>query len=361
MRKEDQSYPIIIENGILNRIPQDLKERNLGERFAIITDTNVSARYGGALEYWIENAGFMVGRYVFSEGEQQKRLRICEDLVGGMSSDGFGRDTTVIALGGGVVGDMAGFIAASFNRGVPLVQIPTTLIAQADSSIGGKTGVDTEYGKNLFGAFKQPNIVYIDPLTLRTLAPIDYFSGLAETVKHGVIQDSNFFGYLEQNTAKILRMGDDALLNLAETNCRIKGNVVEADPNEKGIRRILNLGHTIGHAVETLSDYNLPHGHCVAIGMLSALRIAKETTGFPQEDLERVERLLKEFNLPTKIPSEITNDGILKLTTLDKKAAKGQARYCLPVKIGEMADFGGQYVTYVDEPLVRQALDESRQ
>ncbi len=359
-KEENQSYPIIIENGLLSKIPEDLKERNLGDRIALITDTNVSAIYGTLLEKGLTDAGFMAKRIVFPAGEQSKSFEVLEYLVNELSASGFGRDTIIMALGGGVVGDLAGFVAAGFNRGVPLIQIPTTLVAQADSSIGGKTGIDTKYGKNLFGAVKQPEIIYTDPLALKTLPPKQYACGVAETVKHAIIWDSTFFDYLEKNTADILRMTDEALFKLVETNCRIKGTVVEIDPYEKSLRRILNLGHTIGHAVEMLSNYTIPHGYCVAMGILPALRIANEITDFPLRDISRAERLLDKFHLPTKIPSGIKVGDIIRATMLDKKASGGKARYCLPIKIGTMARFERQYVTPVDEDLVRQALDFSR-
>ncbi len=361
VREEDYSYDIVIEEDLLSKIPTDLKKRNLGNRFALITDSNVSNLYGLYLEELLNTSGLQTTRFVFPAGEKRKKLRTCEDLIDKMSSGGFGRDSVVIALGGGVVGDVAGFVASVFNRGVPYVQIPTTLVSQADSSIGGKTGVDTKFGKNLVGLIKQPKIVYIDPSTLRSLAPAEYFSGLAETVKHGIIQDSDFFSYLEKNYEKVLSMTDDSLLHLTKKNCRIKGNVVEKDPYEKGFRRILNLGHTIGHAIEKLSNYNTLHGYCVSMGIMPSLRIANKITGFPLEDISRVEKLLGYFHLPTSIPFGITNNNIIKTTTVDKKAAKGRARYCLPVKIGEMAEFEGQYATYVDESVVRDALDASRE
>ncbi len=358
--EEDRSYPIVIENGLISKIPEDLKERNLGKRFAIITDTNVSPIYGTALEKDLKDAGFMAKRIGFPAGEQSKSFEVLEYLVNELSASGFGRDTTIIALGGGVVGDLAGFVAAGFNRGVRLIQIPTTLVAQADSSIGGKTGIDTKYGKNLFGAIKQPEIVYIDPLALKTLPPKQYSWGLAETVKHAIILDAAFFGYLDQNTADVLKMTDDVLFKLAETNCRIKGTVVEADPYENGLRRILNLGHTVGHAVEMLSSYTIPHGYCVAIGMLPALRMANKITGFPLGDINRVEKLLDKFHLPTKIPSGISTDDIINATALDKKASENQARYCLPIRIGKMEMFEHQYVIPVEESIVRYAIDASR-
>ena|SRR3989338_3638763 len=359
-QEEDNSYDIIIENGLLSKIPADLKQRKLGNRFALVTDDHVSALYGQSLESQLNDAGLPTKLFAFPAGEKNKKLRICENLMNEMSSNGFGRDTAIIALGGGVVGDMSGFMAAIFNRGVPYVQVPTTLVSQADSSIGGKTGVDTEFGKNLVGQFKQPKVVYIDPLMLRTLPHTEYIGGLAETVKHGIIQDADFFDYLKNNRREVLVTSDEVLLHLARTNCRIKGNIVEKDPHEKGLRRILNLGHTIGHAVEKLSNYKLQHGHCVAIGTMPALRIAHQVTGFPSDDLAKVENLFKYFQLPVTIPENIKNEDILKVTTLDKKAAKGQARYCLPTRIGTMAEFGGQYAIYVDEGIVRHALDASR-
>jgi len=359
-QEEDNSYDIIIANGLLSKISDDLKQRKLGNRFALVTDDNVSVLYGQSLESRLNEDGIPTRRFVFQAGEQNKKLRVCEDLMNEMSSNGFGRDSAIIALGGGVVGDLAGLMATIFNRGVPYVQIPTTLVSQADSSIGGKTGVDTEFGKNLVGSFKQPKVVYIDPLTIKTLPPAEYVSGLAETVKHGVIQDAVFLSYLKNNRREVLGMNDEVLLHLAKTNCRIKGNVVEKDPHEKGLRRILNLGHTIGHAVEKLSNYKLLHGHCVARGIMPALRIAHQVTGFPINELESIEELFKYFQLPVIIPENIENDDIIKLTTLDKKAAKGQARYCLPIQLGQMAEFDGQYATYVDESIVRQALDASR-
>lgn len=357
LRQEaDQSYPIIIENGLLSKIPADIKERKLGDRFAIITDTNVSPIYGTALKNGLIDEGFAAKRIVFPAGEQSKGFEVLEYLVNELSASGFGRDTTIIALGGGVVGDLAGFVAAGFNRGVRLIQVPTTLVAQADSSVGGKTGIDTKYGKNLFGAIKQPEIVYIDPLALKTLPPKQYSCGLAETVKHAIVWDATFFSYLEKNTADILRMRDEALFNLAETNCKIKGAVVEIDPNENGLRRILNLGHTIGHAVEMLSDYRFLHGYCVAMGMIPALKIANKITKFPPEEITRVEKLLNKFHLPTEIPLTIKTEDIIRATALDKKATEGQARYCLPIKIGKMAKFENQYVTPVDNNVVKQVL-----
>ncbi len=286
-----------------------------------------------------------------------------------MSQLKYGRDVAILALGGGVVGDMAGFIAAIFNRGIPYIQIPTTLLAQADSSIGGKTAVNTRFGKNLVGVFKQPERVYLDIATIATLSDRDYISGLAETIKHGIIQDVDFFRYLFKNLSLMLSRISEFLLNIARNNCRIKGNVVEIDPHEKGIRRILNYGHTVGHAIEKLSvnryrekesgDY-LSHGEAVAIGMMVAGRISNMLGYLSQDELIEQEGLLLAVGLPTKIPPEISNESIIEVTLMDKKAKNGQTRYVLPLRLGVMHDFKGVYATYVSKEVVVEALNQTR-
>jgi 3-dehydroquinate synthase len=362
LRTESQNEPyyVMIKNRLLQDIPEHMKRMKLGRRYAIITDSEVSELYANNLSRMLNNSGLPTEVFVFEVGEKSKTLAVCEGLMEQMSSKGFGRDSAVIAVGGGVVGDIAGLVSVLFNRGVPYVQVPTTLVAQADSSIGGKVGVNSVHGKNLYGDFKQPKVVYIDPMTLRTLDKEEYAGGLAETVKHAVIKDPKFFDYLENHTEEILRRTDYSLLHLARTNCSIKGSVVEKDPNEKGMRRVLNLGHTVGHAVEKLANFEIIHGFCVAIGTVVALRIANMEIGFPDGDLERVERLLRTFGLPTIVPAGISEDDIIKTTSLDKKAAGGQARYALPTMIGKMAKFGGSYATYVDDGVVRMAIRASR-
>jgi 3-dehydroquinate synthase len=262
---------------------------------------------------------------------------------------------------------MAGFMAAMIN--LPYIQIPTTLLAQADSSIGGKTAVDTEFGKNLVGAFKQPRRVYLDIATLATLPEREYISGLAETIKHGFIQDADFFNYLLENISRIKSRDQEILLEIAMNNCRIKGNVVEQDPEERGLRSILNFGHTIGHAIEKLSvdryekclstDY-LSHGEAIAIGGMAAARISRLSGFLAADDLEQLEFLLTEVGLKTRIPAWMENGKIIDITLRDKKARDGKARYALPIAKGRMHDFGGKYTTFVENELVIQALNMTR-
>lgn len=368
-RVVDDSYDIVFGERLFPRVVEELRQKPLGESYAIVTDSNVRNLYAESLENELRKAELAAATFSFEAGEQNKTIDNCMQVMGDMSRLKFGRDCAIIALGGGVVGDMAGFMAAVFNRGVPYIQIPTTLLAHADSSIGGKTAVDTEYGKNLVGAFKQPARVYVDIATLATLSGRDYSSGLAETIKHGLIQDEVFFFYLEGHLCEMSERSPEFLLQIARNNCRIKGNVVEIDPNEKGLRRILNYGHTAGHAIEKLSvdryekgesGSYLSHGEAVAIGMMVSGRIAAALGYLPAEDLARQERLLIAAGLRTTIPAEIPDDAVVDVTSRDKKAKNGQARYVLPGGIGRMQEFGGAYATYVDNKVVMEALRQTR-
>lgn len=368
--EKDNSYDIIFGNGFFDRIASDLKTLKLGYKHAIITDSNVGPLYAGSLEEALRREGVNVNTFTFEAGEHNKTIDTCMKVIGGMSKNGYGRDSAIIALGGGVVGDVAGFMAAIFNRGIPYVQIPTTVLAQADSSIGGKTAVDTEYGKNLVGRIEQPKRVYIDVATLQTLPDREYRSGLAEIVKHGIILDRNFF-YDLQRYRRMITVKDAAIaIWIAWMNCGIKGDVVEKDPDEKGLRKILNYGHTAGHAVETLSvdrfesgkstDYLL-HGEAVSIGMMVAGRIAVALDYFAEAALNEQEEALRAFGLPVTIPDNIPDEKIIELLSRDKKAREGKAQFVLPVSMGQMHEFGGNYATPVDTKVVLEALQHTRQ
>lgn len=368
-REVDESYDIIFGNNLFPTISQELTESPVGERYAIITDSNIRSLYADSLEYRLRSMGLAADIFAFEAGEQNKTIETYMKVIGRMSREKYGRDDAILALGGGVVGDMAGYIAATFNRGIPYIQIPTTSLAQADSSIGGKTAIDTEYGKNLVGAFKQPEKVYIDISTLTSQRRREYTSGLAETIKHGIIQDKTFFSYLSENISSIAERTPEQLLFIAQNNCKIKGAVVEIDPHEKGLRRILNYGHTAGHAIEKLSvdGYGknnsrryLLHGEAVAIGMMVAGRIANTLGYFSQEDLAQQEQLLLAVGLPTRIPPEIPDKVITDVATQDKKAKNGQTRWVLPSAIGQMCEFDGVYATYVDNKIVESALQQTR-
>ncbi|MBW2965962.1 3-dehydroquinate synthase [Candidatus Woesearchaeota archaeon] len=364
----DDSYDIVFTGNLFEKVAYELAQCSLfsrHSRYAIITDSNVRKYQAGKLEEEIKSRGLDTKIFSFEAGEPNKTFETCERVIQDITEFGYA-DCLILALGGGVVGDMAGFIAEMTD--VPYIQIPTTVLAQADSSVGGKTAVDTKYGKNLIGAFRQPNGVYISTWPFETLDERQYRSGFAEVIKHGIIKDGIFSTFLNANVDRVLRRDQEILRKIAEFNCRVKGNVVEEDPHEKGLRRILNYGHTLGHAIEKisierfqkgLSDDYLLHGEAVSIGMALAGDIATNY-GYPREHLELQNKLLVKFGLPIKIPEGITNDDIMKVTTTDKKAKNGKARYTLPIANGEMNTFDGAYATYVENDVVMKALNETR-
>lgn len=364
----DDSYNLFFGIDLFKKIAEDLSRYRPEAKYAIITDSNVGPLYADNLAGALKNKGLETNIFSFNAGEKNKNIAVCLEIINKMSQLKYGRDSVVLALGGGVVGDMAGFVASIFNRGVPYIQIPTTVLAQADSSIGGKTAVNTEYGKNLIGIFKQPKAVYIDISTLETLSDRDFRSGLAETVKHGVIGDKNFFEFLQDNAQAIISRNQELSLDIAKNNCRIKGGIVEIDHSENGLRMILNYGHTIGHAIEKLSINQalngnpsyLLHGEAISIGMMVAGRISQLLGYFNEDDLKAQEQLLISFGLPTIIPAEISDEAIMEITVVDKKSLNSRARYVLPASIGKMCDFNGDYAIYVDDQIVLRALKNTR-
>ncbi len=363
-REIDDSYPINFGG---NLFPELANSLSADRRYAIITDSNVKKLYGEKLEQMLAERGLDCQGISFPAGEQSKTWEMAGRIHGALADAKLDRDSLLIALGGGVVGDMAGFIAGTFLRGVDYWQLPSTLLACVDSSIGGKTGVDLPQGKNLAGAFKHPKAVWADIGLLQTLPIEEIRNGADEVVKYGIIRDAGLFRRLEENVDELLGKDPEFLSYVIETCCGIKRDVVQQDPEEKNIRSILNGGHTAGHGIEKLSGYRLAHGSCVSIGLMIMGRIAIALgTGFTNEDLGRVEALLKKIGSPTTIPSYISNQDIIEATTNDKKAklnpATGfkEARYALPKTIGEMCDYGGKWKTYVDTRIVNIALDETR-
>ncbi len=354
----DRSYPILIEPGLLERAAELLAARFPGRVPAVICDSNLAMLHGAALAESLRARGLDCGDpVVFPAGEASKSRERKAMLEDELFARGLGRDTVVLALGGGVTGDLAGFVAATYARGVPLVQLPTSLLAMVDSSIGGKVAVDVPWGKNLVGAFHQPALVLIDPAVLRTLPPEQFTAGMAEVVKHGVIRDREFFELLEQRAEGIA--GDERLLTgLIARNCRIKAAVVEADEREGNLRQILNFGHTIGHALETLSGYRWLHGQAVAAGMAIEAELAARLGLMPSAEVARLDALLRRLGLPVDCAGlRVGAEQVLELTRLDKKARGGQARYALPSALGAMAtDRDGNYGIKVEDQPVRAAL-----
>lgn len=289
-------------------------------------------------------------------GEKSKNIHTVTAIIEAMENAYLGRDTLVVALGGGTVGDVAGFAAAVFKRGVRIVHIPTTTVAQADSSIGGKTGVDSTVSKNAFGAFWHPAAVYIDVATVGTLDERQFRAGLVESVKHALIADSLYFDYLETHLDAVLERKPDVLEHVAHWNCKIKGRVVEADPDERNQRRILNYGHTIGHAVEAASKFELLHGEAVAIGIIAAGLIETEMGLSEPGRLGRIRRILEKLDVPVKLPRNIAEKELIDLIRRDKKAVNKWPRFVLIAKIGEVYCQDGQYAVEVAPEVVERML-----
>lgn len=331
----ERSYPIFIEKGCLAKVGEDLKKRQVGNRYCIIADDRVAELYGTLLLKSLTDAGIEAEMLTFARGESQKNLNTIASLVSGLAQLHFDRKDAVIAFGGGVSGDIAGFVASSYMRGIPFVQIPTTLLAQVDSSVGGKTGVDIPEGKNMVGAFYQPKAVYIDIDVLQTLPKEELLGGLAEVIKYGVIRDRTFFDFLKVNREAILQLDEKCITDMIYKCCEIKADVVSEDEKEGGVRRILNYGHTIGHAVEGASDYSIIHGLAVAIGMVAAARLAVLNHLMSVEESQQILQILEEYGMPVCVPAELDRERIKKYLLTDKKTVAGTVFFVLPTTIGD--------------------------
>jgi len=341
------------------------------QRVAIIADQQVAQLYGGKALATMIASGLVLGStvggtvapglFTFPAGEPHKTRATWAALTDQLITAGHRRDSVFVALGGGVTGDLTGFIAATFLRGVPFVQVPTSLLAMIDASIGGKTGVDTPAGKNLVGAFHQPSLVLIDPQFLRTLPTADLRSGLAEAIKHGIIADGSYFSWIASSLREILNAedADDAThLRLVQRSVEIKVDVVARDERENGVRKILNFGHTIGHAIEHVTGYGVPHGDAVAIGMVAEARVA-ERLGIARVGLaDTVATVCDAAGLPVRLPDGAAPAEIVTATRTDKKSRGGKVEYALPEGLGRMAGAGFGYGIPVPEAEVLRALQD---
>ncbi|HHO48513.1 MAG TPA: 3-dehydroquinate synthase [Desulfobacteraceae bacterium] len=332
----ERSYPIRIEKGLLGLVGRDLQERPIAKRYGVISDDHVASLYGDTLLESLAAAGLEAELMTFPRGEESKNLLTVARLASTLAAANFDRKDGLIALGGGVTGDITGFLASVYMRGIPFVQVPTTLLAQVDSSVGGKTGVDIPEGKNLVGTFHQPRAVYIDTDVLRTLPRQELLGGLAEVIKYGVIADGDFFNFLEQQRERILNLDETVMPGMIARCCEIKAWVVEQDEREGDLRRILNFGHTIGHAIEAASDFTLIHGLAVAMGMAAAADLAVRTGHLRRQEAERLRKVLNDYGLPASIPPELDRGRIKGYLRTDKKTVAGRVFFVLPTRIGEV-------------------------
>ncbi len=346
------SYSIHIGSGLLIQTGHLLREIGFSDKLVIITDPTVRSLYGNNLKQSLTSSGFSVIILEVPEGEEQKSLETSGRLYHELTDFYAERTTPILALGGGVIGDLAGFVAATYLRGVPLIQIPTTLLAQVDSSIGGKVAVDHGLLKNRIGAFYQPRLVISDIAALRTLTARELSDGLAEVIKYGVICDEELFTYLEENLDQIKSLDDKALETIVFRSAKIKAEVVEKDERDFGLRNILNYGHTVGHAIESVSNFKVLHGEAVAIGMLAAARIAKKLDIIDKNDVTRLKNVIARAGLPTEIPSSEL-EKLIQAMGHDKKILQGKLRFVLPKSIGSV------FITdEVSPSLIEQTLVE---
>ena len=358
-RVVDDTYDVEIGYGLQDRLMEDLKAGLFGKlkKFAVITDSIVKGLYAEPILERLRDAGYKAEMFCFPEGEKSKTREVKAQLEDEMLERGFRRDCGIIAVGGGVVTDLAGFLAGTFGRGVPFINYATTLLAAADASVGGKTAVDTPLATNLIGLFNQPEKVYIDIAAWKTLPERQIRSGLAETIKHACLADRELFDYLDRHMEEILRLEPECCDHIAEANCRIKYNVVMRDERESGLREVLNLGHTVGRAIETQSDYRLLHGEAVSIGLVAEVDLAVRLGLLGKDDRDAVVALLAKAGLPTKIPEYIDREALVKKLYTDKKVRDGRLRFVLQDGIGSVKEFSpGVFAEPVEEALAREII-----
>ena len=330
----ERSYDILVGKDILVQVGDLLSHLVKSKNAIIVTHPSINKLYGSTIRASLENEGIKALTFEVPEGESCKSLQQAEKLYDRLIENHCGRETPLIALGGGVIGDLTGFVAATFLRGVPFIQVPTTLLSQVDSSVGGKTAVNHERGKNLIGAFYQPKLVVIDLNTLKSLPQDEFRAGLAEIIKYGIIEDADLFAFLEKNVEKILQMDGESLLHIIETSCAIKAKVVEKDEKESRYRMVLNYGHTIGHAIEALTSYTkFKHGEAVAIGMIYAAKLSCVMGQCSDDVVQRIYSLIEKFGFDTKLP-DFTARQYIETMYLDKKAVDKNIRFITVEKLG---------------------------
>ncbi|MCI0432921.1 MAG: 3-dehydroquinate synthase [Gemmatimonadetes bacterium] len=350
------AYTVHVRAGCLDELPDMLATEIGAHRYVMISDDTVARLHGHALCDRLNQAGVRTDLLTFAAGEASKTRAIWTSITDSMLELGIGRDACVLAVGGGVAGDLAGFVAATYMRGIDVVQIPTSVLAMIDAAIGGKTGVDAPAGKNLIGAFHHPRAVIADPRVLATLPDHDYRAGLAEAVKHGAITDADYFGWLVANAALILSRDDAAVERLIRRSVEIKAAAVQRDAREHGSRAMLNFGHTVGHALERLTDWRVPHGHAVAIGMITEAR-AGEAMGLTERGTAAaLASACTAFELPARMPVGVAPGDVLDVMMSDKKSRAGVPRFALISRIGQPLHTG-HWTHEIDRGALTRALE----
>ena len=356
----DDSYDIEVGHSMMGQCTAEIAMGLFGgiKRIAVVTDSNVRPLYAEPICKGLRSNGLDARLFEIPAGEESKTRQMKEFVEDSMLSEGFRRDCAVLAVGGGVVTVLAGFVAGTFGRGVPFATSSTTLLSAADASVGGKTAVDTPLATNLIGLFNQPKKVWIDIDTWKTLPRRELASGLSETIKHGCLGDRELFEYLEANIEKVFDCDVETCEYIAERNCRVKYEVVSKDERESGLREVLNLGHTVGRAIETLSGYRLLHGEAVGIGMAAQVRLGNKLGFISEEDMNRVIKLYERAELPVTIPDYIDRAALVKKLYTDKKVRNGKLRFVFQRGIGDVVQLGdNKYGMEIAEEQIAEILE----
>jgi 3-dehydroquinate synthase len=352
-----ETYKIYIGRQILQSSQLIDFCRTQANTIVIIVDKHIEDLYGKNLLQLFRKANIETHLLVFAGGEEHKTREAKQELENKMFELGLGRDTCIIALGGGITTDIAGFTAATYNRGIPVIYIPTTLLSMVDAGIGGKTAVNTPYGKNLIGAFYQPKAVFIDVDLLKTLPENEFKNGMVEIIKHAIIKDAKYFDFLQKNIAPILKHESNILEQMIATSCQIKKQIIEQDEKDYGIRQILNFGHTIGHALEQASNYQLSHGDAVALGIIAESYISMRLGFLADSNFKKIQLILQDYKIPVALQNNnYSKDDIKKILLLDKKAVKRQPYFVLIDNIGQFHMLAEGFTIPVDDKIIDEAL-----
>ncbi|HEX8949772.1 MAG TPA: 3-dehydroquinate synthase [Dissulfurispiraceae bacterium] len=348
----ERSYDIVIDRDMLPGLGARLREFRFSPRIGVVSNPTVFGLCGDAVMGSLRNAGFECFHVIIPDGEEYKDYLWTYHILTEMLKHGLDRNSCIVALGGGVIGDITGFVASLYMRGIHFIQVPTTLLSQVDSSVGGKTGVNHHLGKNMIGTFYQPRLVWTDVGALKTLPARELRCGIAEIIKYGVIWDAGLFGFLVREKDAVLGLDDDALGFIIRRSCEIKAEVVSKDERESGLRAILNYGHTIGHAIETETGYSrFLHGEAVAIGMNLAARLSVATGLMDSGQALRIKSIIEAYGLPSELPAGLDPGGLLTHMRMDKKAVAGEIKFVIPEKIGQVRMQKG-----IGEDMIRKAL-----
>ncbi|MBI1935921.1 3-dehydroquinate synthase [Candidatus Woesearchaeota archaeon] len=358
IKMKDKEYSIFVGSSLLNELANFIKENHNGKKVAIIIGENTNKLHGNKLKAELKELNPLF--IPVHSGESSKSREIKEKIEDKLLDNKFGRDSLIIAVGGGVIGDLAGFTASTFNRGIPIIHVPTTMLAMVDSSIGGKTGINTKHGKNLIGTTYQPNAVFDDMDFLETLPDEEFRNGLAEVIKMSIIMDKDFFEFLESNNKKILSRDKKILEQVIKKNIELKKDVVEKDPFEMNLRQILNFGHTFGHALEAYNSYKIRHGFGVAQGIIVEARISVIVNNLKKDEEERIINMLKSFGFPTSIDRNVDTSKILELMKSDKKSRGNRPRFVLIDEIGKTKSKENNFSFEVEAEVVAKAVEECK-